>query len=94
VKKNTDTSDENDIMDFIYSNIENYRSYSESDKRIIFERVKHYLKNKQYSAQTFEEYGLQGTPSSILVDRKGILRNVSFGANNHLNELIQQLINL
>ena len=38
-------------------------------------------------------YSLQGTPSSILVDRKGILRDVSFGQNGLLESKIQTLLN-
>lgn len=84
---------DNYVIDFMEGNIENYNSYPDSDKKIIFERVKHYLRNKEYSAMTFETYRLQGTPSMIVVDRKGILRNVSFGANNFLHDLIDQLVN-
>lgn len=84
---------DNYVIDFMEANIENYNSYPDSDKKIIFERVKHYLRNKEYSAMTFETYRLQGTPSVIVVDRKGILRNVSFGANNFLHDLINQLVN-
>ena len=84
---------DNYVIDFMEANIENYNSYPDSDKKIIFERVKHYLRNKEYSAMTFETYRLQGTPSAIVVDRKGILRNVSFGANNFLHNLIDQLVN-
>lgn len=93
VRKNDRNITESYILDFISSNIENYNTYPESDRKIIFERVKHYLKNKLYTAQTFDEYQLQGTPSAIVVDRKGILQNVSFGVNYHLKDLIQQLIN-
>lgn len=84
---------DNYVIDFMEGNIENYKSYPDSEKKIIFERVKHYLRNKEYSAMTFETYRLQGTPSMIVVDRKGILRNVSFGANNFLHDLIDQLVN-
>jgi thiol-disulfide isomerase/thioredoxin len=84
---------DNYVIDFMEANIENYKSYPDSDKKILFERVKHYLRNKEYSAMTFETYRLQGTPSVIVVDRKGILRNVSFGANNFLHNLIDQLVN-
>ncbi|MGB9169718.1 MAG: TlpA family protein disulfide reductase [Nitrososphaeraceae archaeon] len=84
---------DNYVIDFIETNIENYTSYPDSDKKILFERVKHYLQNKEYSAMTFETYRLQGTPSVIVVDRKGILRNVSFGANNFLHNLLDQLVN-
>jgi len=37
-------------------------------------------------------YALQGTPSTILVDRKGILRNVSFGQNGQMDSMIQTLL--
>lgn len=84
---------DNYVIDFMETNIENYTSYPDSDKKILFERVKHYLQNKEYSAMTFETYRLQGTPSVIVVDRKGILRNVSFGANNFLHNLLDQLVN-
>jgi thiol-disulfide isomerase/thioredoxin len=84
---------DNYVIDFMEANIENYKSYHDSDKKILFERVKHYLRNKEYSAMTFETYKLQGTPSVIVVDRKGILRDVSFGANNILHDLIDQLVN-
>lgn len=84
---------DNYVIDFMEANIENYKSYPDSDKKILFERVKQYLRNKEYSAMTFETYRLQGTPSAIVVDRKGILRNVSFGANNFLHNLIDQLVN-
>jgi len=91
-KNNSDFTD-NNVTDFIESNINNYNSYSEPDKKVLFERVKQYLKNKKYSALTFDEYKLQGTPSAILVDKKGNLRNVFFGANSNLNGLVKQLVN-
>jgi thiol-disulfide isomerase/thioredoxin len=81
------------IQEFIESNIPNYDSFSQSDNKILYERVKYYLQNKKFSALTFDEYHLQGTPSAILVDRKGILRNVFFGANNYLTGIINQLVN-
>ena len=49
--------------------------------------------SKEFSAETFEMYSLQGTPSSILVDRKGILRDISFGQNGLLESKIQTLLN-
>ena len=92
LRKNTQDFTDKHVLDFIESNIDNYTSYSEPDKKLLFERVKHYLKNKKYSALTFDEYKLKGTPSAILVDRKGNLRNVFFGANNYLPGLVNQLV--
>ena len=80
------------ILNFIQANIPDYNNYPESNKNEIFEQVKKYLENKSYSALTFENYALRGTPSTILIDRKGILRNVSFGANNNLNNMVDSLI--
>jgi len=38
------------------------------------------------------EFSLQGTPSTIIVDRKGILRDVSFGQNGRMESIIQSLL--
>ncbi len=92
LKKESAVLSENKIMDFVESNVPDFRSYSESNKLILIERVKNYLKTKQYSAQTFEEYGLRGTPSWVLIDRKGIVRKISFGANGFLHDMVQDLI--
>ena len=79
------------IKDFIESNVEGYRSYSERDKLDIFERVKQYLNTKKYSAKTFEEFSLRGTPSTIIIDKNGRLRNTVFGASSDLEKVIQNL---
>lgn len=81
------------IKNFINNQIPDFDSQSEDYKNQIIHRVKEYLKSKEYSAETFEEYSLNGTPSTIVVDRKGILRDVSFGQNGALEPLIQSLLN-
>ncbi len=80
------------IMDFIEANVPNFRSYPERERHILIERVKQYLQSKQYSAKTFEEYALRGTPSIILIDRKGILRGTYFGSNGYLEGAVEELI--
>ncbi len=80
------------IMEFIYSQIPEFDSQPDQHKNQIIERVKNHLKSKEYSAETFERFALQGTPSTILVDRKGILREVSFGQSGHIDALIQKLL--
>ena len=81
------------ILQFIYPQIPDFDSQPEEYKNQIIERVKSYMKSKEYSAETFEKFSLQGTPSTILVDRKGILRDVSFGQTGHIESLIQQILN-
>jgi hypothetical protein len=80
------------IKNFIYKQIPDFDSHPEDYKNQIIQRVKDYMKSKEYSAQTFEEYSLQGTPSTIVVDRKGILRDVSFGQTGGLEPLIKSLL--
>ena len=84
---------ESRIKNFIDNQIQDFDSQPEDYKNQIIQRVRDYLKSKEYSAETFEEYSLQGTPSTIVVDRKGILRDVSFGQNGRLEPLIQSLLN-
>ncbi len=83
---------ESKIMDFIEANVPSIRSYPEKDRQVLIERVKQYLQSKQYSAKTFEEYALRGTPSVILIDRKGILRGTYFGSNGYLEGAVEELI--
>jgi hypothetical protein len=91
--KETGDINEMRIKNFINKQIPDFDSQSEDYKNQIIHRVKEYLKSKEYSAETFEEYSLNGTPSTIIVDRKGILRDISFGQNGALEPLIQSLLN-
>jgi thiol-disulfide isomerase/thioredoxin len=80
------------ILDFIEANIPSFRSSPEKDRQALIERVKQYLQSKEYSAKTFEEYALRGTPSVILIDRKGILKETYFGSNGYLEGAVEELI--
>ena len=91
IKQTDDVSKEK--MDAMIKNqIPDFDSQSEDYKNKIYERVKAYFASKEYSAETFEMYALQGTPSTILVDRKGILRNVSFGQHGQMDSMIRTLL--
>lgn len=91
VKNNGNVTDKM-VMDFIYERIPNFDSYPQGRKTMLIQRVKEYLASKEYTALTFEEYALQGTPSSIVIDRDGILRHVSFGYDESLELIIERLI--
>ena len=75
---------------FINQQIPNFESQPDDYKNQIYARVKEYYKSKEFTAETFEIYSLQGTPSTILVDRKGILRDVSFGSTANLEAMVQK----
>lgn len=80
------------ILQFIYPQIPDFDSQPEEYKKQIIQRVKDHIKSKEYAAETFEKFALQGTPSTILVDRKGILRDISFGQSTNIEPMIQKLL--
>lgn len=86
---------EKTIEQFILSQVPDFhqREWSDERKRSIHQQAKSYLNNKKYTALTFDMFQLQGTPSSILIDKQGILRDVSFGSVNHLEDKIISLLN-
>nr|AIF17137.1 alkyl hydroperoxide reductase/ Thiol specific antioxidant/ Mal allergen [uncultured marine thaumarchaeote KM3_76_B07] len=92
IKQSDDVTKEQ-MDSLIKKQIPDFDSQSENYKNEIYGRVKNYFLSKEYSAETFEMYALPGTPSSILIDRKGILRDVSFGQNGSLESKIQNLLN-
>jgi hypothetical protein len=83
---------EKQVLDFLEENVSGYQTYSKQDKLMLFERAKQYLGSKEYSALTFEEYKLKGTPSTILIDRKGLVRDISFGADGGLQSKVNLLL--
>jgi thiol-disulfide isomerase/thioredoxin len=92
LKKESGSLSQSRVMDFIEAQFPDFRSYNEQYKADLIERVKQYLRTKRYTAETFEEYALRGTPSSILVDKKGILRQVTFGQNGFLEDMVRILL--
>lgn len=87
-----DVLSEEKILAFIKSQIPEYNDLSEEKQTTIHKQAQEYLKTKTHNALTFETYQLQGTPSSILIDKHGILRDVSFGLHDHLEVMIRELI--
>ena len=83
---------EKQVLDFLEENVSGYQTYGKQDKLMLFERAKQYLGSKEYSALTFEEYKLKGTPSTILIDRKGLVRDISFGADGGLQSKVNLLL--
>jgi thiol-disulfide isomerase/thioredoxin len=92
IKQSGDVTKES-MDSLIKKQIPDFDTQPENYKNEIYDRVKNYFLSKEYSAETFEMYTLPGTPSNILIDRKGILRDVSFGQNGSLESKIQNLLN-
>jgi peroxiredoxin len=80
------------VKNFIEIYFPDYRYTSQKEREDLESKVKNYLKNKKYSAETFEMYKLRGTPSSILIDDEGILRYSFFGSEGYLEGAIMELL--
>ena len=84
--------DEKKIMEVVNANVPDFDLYHQKDKEQIISRVKSYLETKPYSPLTFEEYSLRGTPSTIFIDKKGILRETTFGSTGLMSATIEKLL--
>lgn len=93
LKKEAGDLTDSKVMDFIEANVPDFKSYGEKDRQVLVGRVKEYLKHKEYSAKTFEEYAMRGTPTSLVIDKKGNLRHNLFGATGYLETIVQELLN-
>jgi AhpC/TSA family len=80
------------IMEFVNTNVLDFDLYHQKDKDQIISRVKSYLETKPYSPLTFEEYSLKGTPSTIFIDKKGILRETTFGSTGLMATTVEKLL--
>ena len=84
--------EEKRIMEFVTANVPDFDLYHQKDKEQIISRVKSYLETKPYSPLTFEEYSLRGTPSSMFIDKKGILRETTFGSTGLMATTVEKLL--
>jgi hypothetical protein len=81
-----------DTKNMIERDFPNFEKLPESTQNKIFEQVKAYYKSKKFSAATFENYQLRGTPSTLMIDQKGILRGKWFGSGFGLTNEIEKLL--
>lgn len=65
----------------------------DAHRNMVEGQIHDYLSQKEYDALTFDEYGLRGTPSTIIIDKQGDLRHKLFGSGLDLKQHIEPLIN-
>ena len=80
------------IMAYIKDQLPDFDNESLSRRQDIIQRVRNYMSTKEYSAKTFEMYALRGTPSTILIDRRGILRDIAFGQTGTIESKVIKLL--
>lgn len=69
-----------------------FENFSNEQQKSVLQQVRHYLEQKSMKAETFERFALQGTPSCILFDRKGQLKDVSFGQVEHKQAMVEHFL--
>ena len=90
--KNSEDVSEERIQEIIQRDIDTFDSLPVKTQEMITQQIKIYLQQKLYFAQTFETYELRGTPSSILIDKNGVLRHKLFGSGQGLEEKVKLLL--
>jgi thiol-disulfide isomerase/thioredoxin len=83
---------EDQITAFIERHIPNFGQQPKTGQDNVAQQVRSFLQKPKYNAQTFEVFNLKGTPSHILVDKQGILRDCAFGFHPELENQIQELL--
>lgn len=81
-----------DILSFIRARVPDFDQQPEAHQQRLCKRVQNYLQSLIYRAETFERFDLKGTPSHILIDKRGVLRDCAFGACPELETRIQGLL--
>jgi thiol-disulfide isomerase/thioredoxin len=84
--------DPNETETFINQRIPDFEQQPETYRQKIRQQVQHYFQSLTYHAETFELFDLKGTPSHILVDKLGLLRDCAFGAHPDLEEHVLELL--
>lgn len=92
LNKRQDEITNDEVTNFIENRITHYKQYPNDQQNQIRQQILNYLLARQYQAETFDRFDLQGTPSHIVVDKKGNLRAIEFGAFPGLEDLLQILL--
>lgn len=81
-----------DAQKFIKKDFPQFDNFPAKNQKLILNQVVGYLKNKKFEAKTFDDYQLKGTPSTLLIDKNGILRGKWFGSGYGLAKEVEKLL--
>jgi hypothetical protein len=84
---------EGEVEQWIDRDFPDFKTMPENHQTQIEMQIREYLDKKEYDALTFDQYGLRGTPSTLIIDKKGIVRHKLFGSGLELEKLIEPLLN-
>lgn len=92
LEKRQPNVNQDEIETLISQRIPDFEKQTAIYQQKIRQQVKHYFQSLTYHAKTFELFDLQGTPSHILIDKKGFLRNCAFGVHPDLEARVVELL--
>lgn len=80
------------VLSYTRQFLPEFEKLVDEQKKAVLAQVKQYMGQKTMRAKTFEKFALQGTPSCILFDREGQLKDVSFGQVEHKQAMVEQCL--
>ncbi len=80
------------VLSYTRQFLPEFENLIDEQKKAVLAQVKQYMGQKTMRAETFERFALQGTPSCILFDREGQLKDVSFGQVEHKQAMVEQCL--
>ena len=92
VEKETELVTDERVQQYAQKFLPDFDKFSVEQKQTVLQQVRHYMEQKSMRAETFERFALQGTPSCILFDRKGELKDVSFGQIDYKQAMVEHFL--
>jgi hypothetical protein len=92
VVPNTSGCSEEEMSRIIKRDIPDYENLPVVIRKKIRSQVEEYLQQKMYKPLTFDNYQLRGTPSTLIIDKKGNLRHRLFGSGLGLDIMVDNLL--
>jgi hypothetical protein len=83
---------EKKVEAIIKTEIPNFERISYGEQARITKRIQDYLLQREIVPETFESYDMKGTPTSLLIDKNGILRYKIFGQPGKLEKSVREIL--
>ncbi len=91
--KRDGTVGKDEIENWVRRDFPNFESLPDATRSAVRSEISNYLAKKKFDARTFDTMGLRGTPSTLLIDKAGVLRHKLFGSGFDLMSLVENLLN-
>lgn len=80
------------VLSYARQLLAQFDQLQKDQQQSVLSQIKTYMQQKLMKAETFELFSLQGTPSAILFDQAGQLKEVFFGQDDHKQSAVKKLL--